>query len=133
MKSSSPIEAPAGAASWERKGPMSRSATRFLEAGIADAEALAETDRDTLLGIEGIDEDLADSLMEWADARVKERDDRTGAEIGALFRAPEKPSTSMGDEDFMAALSRAFQESEHQRASTKSDDEADGDTKKGEE
>jgi N utilization substance protein A len=100
-------------------------ATRFLEAGIADAEALAETDRDTLLGIEGIDEDLADSLMEWADARVKERDDRTGAEIGALFRAPEKPSTSMGDEDFMAALSRAFQESEHQRAS-KSGDEADG-------
>jgi N utilization substance protein A len=99
-------------------------ATRLLEAGIADAEGLAETDRDTLLGIEGIDEELADGLLEWAASSVKERDDRAGAEIGALFRAPEKPSTSMGDEDFMAALSRAFQESEQQRASKSGDEES---------
>jgi transcription termination factor NusA len=101
-------------------------ATRLLEAGVPDAEALAEADRDTLLGIEGIDEDLADSLQEWAAARVQEREEKAGAEIGALFRSPEKASTSMGDEDFMAALSRAFQESESQRAS-KSGDAGEGD------
>jgi N utilization substance protein A len=96
-------------------------ATRFLEAGIADAEALADAGRDALLGIEGVDEELADTLSEWAASKVKERTERTDAEIGALFRTPEKSSTSMGDEDFMAALSRAFQESEQQRAA-KADD-----------
>ena len=99
-------------------------ATRFLEAGIPDAEALAETDRDTLLGIEGMDEELADSLQEWAASKVRESEEKAGAEIGAIFRTSDKPSKSMGDEDFMAALSRAFQESEQQRA--KSGDEAGG-------
>jgi N utilization substance protein A len=107
-------------------------ATSLLEAGIVDAEALlqaVEADPDALLAVEGMDEDLAASLTEWAQARVKERDDRTGAEIGALFRAPEKPSTSMGDEDFMAALSRAFQESEQQRASKTDDGETQAERK----
>ncbi|MES1241235.1 MAG: transcription termination factor NusA [Acidobacteriota bacterium] len=97
-------------------------ATRFLEAGIPDAETLAETDRDALLDIDGVDEDLADSLQEWAAAKVREREEKAGEEIGALFRTTEKPTASMGDEDFMAALSRAFQESEQQRASKSGDE-----------
>jgi N utilization substance protein A len=101
-------------------------ATRFLEAGIPDAEALAETDRDTLLGIEGMDEELADSLQEWAASKVRESEEKAGAEIGAIFRTSDKPSKSMGDEDFMAALSRAFQESEQQRAKSGDADEGAG-------
>jgi N utilization substance protein A len=105
-------------------------ATRLLEAGIPDAEAMAQAldaDADALLAVEGIDEELSDRLAEWAAAKVKEREEKAGAEIGALFRSPEKTTASMGDEDFMAALSRAFQESEQQRASKSGDaDEGDG-------
>jgi N utilization substance protein A len=97
-------------------------ATRLLEAGIPDAEALAEADLDTLLSVEGMDEGLAESLQDWASAQLREREEKTGAEIGALFRTTEKPTASMGDEDFMAALSRAFQESEQQRASRSGDE-----------
>jgi N utilization substance protein A len=98
-------------------------AARLLEAGLADAEAVALAERDALLALEGMDEDLAGQLAEWAAGKVRDREERAGAEIGAAFRAPQKAATSMGDEDFMAALSRAFQESEQQRAKT-ADDEA---------
>ncbi|HEX3126532.1 MAG TPA: transcription termination factor NusA [Thermoanaerobaculia bacterium] len=101
-------------------------ATRLLEAGIPDAEALADADLGTLLGIEGMDEGLAENLQDWAAARIQEREEKTGAEIGALFRTAEKPTAAMGDEDFMAALSRAFQESEHQRASRSGDEDESG-------
>ncbi len=97
------------------------------DSGFDDAESLAqagEEDREALMAVEGMDDELADSLIEWSVERVRERDERTGAEIGALFRTPTKPATSMGDEDFMAALSRAFQESEQQRADKKAGEDA---------
>ena len=87
------------------------------EAGLGDADAIAESGRDALLAVEGMDEELADSLVEWADDQVRVREEAAGAEIGATFRAPAAKSGGMGDDDFMAALSRAFQESEQQRAS----------------
>ena len=43
---------------------------------------------------------------------------KTTCALGTAFRAPESAApTTMGDEDFMAALSRAFAESEQQRQS----------------
>ncbi len=105
---------------------------RLLEAGLADAEAIADATRATLLDVEGMSESLADNLQDWASARLREREEKAGEEIGALFRTSEKPTASMGDEDFMAALSRAFQESEQQRART-GDGEGEDDEKPREE
>ena len=88
------------------------------EAGFGSLEALAETDPETLLalGIEELSQDEAASLIEWA----REQNEKRAAELDlGPFRAPDSPaagSSSMGDEDFMAALSRAFAESEQQRA-----------------
>ncbi len=101
------------------------------EAGLGEADALAEADRDTLLAVEGMSEELADTLLEWAAGMIVDRDKRTDAEIGAAFRAPAAKASSMGDDDFMAALSRAFAESEQQRASHSPEEAAEGDAAQG--
>ncbi|MEA2562519.1 MAG: transcription termination/antitermination protein NusA [Acidobacteriota bacterium] len=85
------------------------------EAGLGDADTIVQYDRDSLLEVEGIDQELAESLYAWAEAQVKASEERADADIGATFRAPAPKSGGMGDDDFMAALSRAFQESEQQR------------------
>jgi N utilization substance protein A len=87
-------------------------------AGLGTAESLREQGREALLAVPGVDEALADGLMTWADEeaeRAAARQSASNADIGLTFRKPES-SSSMGDEDFMAALSRAFQESEAQRS-----------------
>ena len=85
------------------------------EAGLDGIEALLDAPRSELLAIEGIDEALADRLVDWAQDQTARRE-ADAAEIGKAFRTPEASNASMGDEDFMAALSRAFQESEQQRS-----------------
>jgi hypothetical protein len=93
-------------------------AARLEEAGYGEVDALADAEPEALLalGAEGFDSDQADELVGWARAQREQR--MANLDIGP-FRAPEAaPSASMGDEDFMAALSRAFAESEQQRAAT---------------
>jgi N utilization substance protein A len=91
-------------------------------AGLGTLESLHERGRDALLEVPGFDEELADGLIAWAGeqtalsaAAAAEQSAAGHADIGLTFRKPQATS-SMGDEDFMAALSRAFQESEAQRA-----------------
>ena len=97
-------------------------------AGLGTAESLHERGLEgvALLELPGLDEELAEGLIAWAGEQVTlaaeaaaaaaEQSAAQGrAGIGVTFRKPET-SSSMGDEDFMAALSRAFQESEAQRA-----------------
>jgi N utilization substance protein A len=84
-------------------------------AGFGSPEAILEAGTEELMAIEGIDEDLAGRLVAWAEEQTA-RQQAGAADIGKTFRAP-TASSSMGDDDFMAALSRAFQESEQQRAS----------------
>jgi N utilization substance protein A len=91
-------------------------------AGLGTVESLHQGGRAALLEVPGIDEELADGLIAWAgeqtalaEAAAVERSAAGHADIGLTFRKPQA-SSSMGDEDFMAALSRAFQESEAQRA-----------------
>ncbi|HKH46752.1 MAG TPA: transcription termination factor NusA [Thermoanaerobaculia bacterium] len=95
-------------------------AAGLLEAGLDTVDALLDASRSTLLAVEGVDEALADRLGDWAQEQSAKREADV-AEIGKAFRAPEAAGggTSMGDEDFMAALSRAFQESEQQRSTVK--------------
>jgi hypothetical protein len=95
---------------------------RLEEAGLNSVETLAEGGRDALLAIDGVEEETADALVAWA----TEQQQRVAQEIGQAFRRPEAASSSsMGDEDFMAALSRAFQESEQARAHKAESDEED--------
>jgi N utilization substance protein A len=87
-------------------------------ADLGSVDSLRERGREALLEVPGIDEELAGGLLAWADeqaAQAAAQQSASQAEIGQTFRRPETTS-SMGDEDFMAALSRAFQESEAQRA-----------------
>jgi len=90
-------------------------AERLRDAGFATADAVLEASGAELTAIEGIDDEMADRIVAWAEDQTA-RQKAGAADIGKTFRAPQS-SSSMGDEDFMAALSRAFQESEQQRAS----------------
>ncbi|PYQ60629.1 MAG: transcription termination/antitermination protein NusA, partial [Acidobacteria bacterium] len=94
-------------------------ANRLQEAGYGDVEALADAEPETLLAleVEDFDREQAEALVAWAKELREQR--MANLDIGP-FRAPEAApaaGTSMADEDFMAALSRAFAESEHQRSS----------------
>jgi N utilization substance protein A len=99
-------------------GLGSTAASQLQEAGFGDVDTLAETEPETLLAleIEDFDRDQAEALIAWAKGQREQR--MADLDIGP-FRTPEAApaGASMGDEDFMAALSRAFAESEQQRAS----------------
>ncbi len=99
---------------------ISQTAAGLLkEAGFGSIDALAATDAETLLalGLDELSQDEAADLVAWAKEQVEKR--QADLDVGP-FRAPEPAAKSggMGDEDFMAALSRAFAESEQQRSST---------------
>jgi N utilization substance protein A len=92
---------------------------KLQEAGFGDLDTLADAGPDALLavGLEDFDQERAELLIAWAKEQREQR--VADLDIGP-FRAPEAAPapSSMGDEDFMAALSRAFAESEQQRATT---------------
>jgi hypothetical protein len=90
-------------------------AERLRDAGFGTPDAVLEASGAELTAIEGIDDEMADRIVAWAEDQTA-RQQAGAADIGKTFRTPQS-SSSMGDEDFMAALSRAFQESEQQRAS----------------
>jgi len=92
-------------------------AAALREAGFGSLDTLAETEPETLLalGLDELSQDEAESVVAWAREQVEKR--QAEIDVGP-FRAPEPAAKGggMGDEDFMAALSRAFAESEQQRA-----------------
>ncbi|MBW8874721.1 MAG: transcription termination factor NusA [Acidobacteria bacterium] len=92
-------------------------AAALKEAGFGSIDTLAETEPETLLalGLDELSQDEAESVVAWAKEQVEKR--QAEIDVGP-FRAPEPAAKGggMGDEDFMAALSRAFAESEQQRA-----------------
>jgi N utilization substance protein A len=104
-------------------------ANALKEAGFSSIDSLAETEPGTLLalGLDELSQDEAESAVAWAKEQVEKR--QAEMDLGP-FRAQEPAAAKgggMGDEDFMAALSRAFAESEQQRASATQvlgDDEA---------
>ncbi|HEV7503341.1 MAG TPA: transcription termination factor NusA [Thermoanaerobaculia bacterium] len=104
-------------------------ANALKEAGFSSIDSLAETEPGTLLalGLDELSQDEAESAVAWAKEQVEKR--QAEMDLGP-FRTQEPAAAKgggMGDEDFMAALSRAFAESEQQRASATQilgDDEA---------
>ncbi|HEX4966259.1 MAG TPA: transcription termination factor NusA [Thermoanaerobaculia bacterium] len=95
-------------------------ATALKEAGFGTIDALAEAEPENLLalGLDELSQDEAEAAVAWAREQVEKR--KADLDVGP-FRAPEPAAAKgggMADEDFMAALSRAFAESEQQRATT---------------
>ncbi|MDP9120518.1 MAG: transcription termination factor NusA, partial [Acidobacteriota bacterium] len=91
---------------------------RLVTAGLGSVTAIREGGQEALETVEGLDAAVAAEILAWAEqqaGRMEQEQSAGRADIGKTFRRPETTS-SMGDEDFMAALSRAFQESEQQRA-----------------
>jgi hypothetical protein len=84
-------------------------------AGLGTADEVVEQGLDALLAIEDMNEDVAEAILAWSQEQLEKSRESVSQDIGQTFRRPEVASSSMGDEDFMAALSRAFQESETQR------------------
>ena len=100
-------------------GLAQAAAEQLQEAGYGDVEALADAEPEALLAleVEDFDREQAEGLIAWAKEQREQR--MANLDIGP-FRAPEAApaASSMADEDFMAALSRAFAESETQRSSS---------------
>ncbi len=92
------------------------------DAGFGAIDDLAEADIDTLAAVPGMTLERAKELQAWAVERAEERTSAAAAEFTAGFEEPATAAT-MADSDFMAALSKAFQESERQRSSTSLDDD----------
>jgi N utilization substance protein A len=94
-------------------------AEQLKEAGFGSLDALADGGAEALLGLdlEELDQDTAEGIVTWARELRDQQAEEAKIELGRGFRTPEPAASSMGDEDFMAALSRAFAESEQQRAS----------------
>ncbi len=91
--------------------------------GLGTVRAIAETSPEELQEIEGVDAGLAERLLAHAAERIAELDAEPEAEahevVADLVAAAEQPSAStISDQDFLAALSRAFQESERQKSLT---------------
>jgi N utilization substance protein A len=96
-----------------------KTAESLTAAGFGTLRALREAGLDALVAVAGVGAQTAAALKEWAEAKAGEEAQAApepGLGLDAAAAAAEKPAT-MGDEDFMAALSRAFQESESLRQS----------------
>ena len=92
-------------------------AANIKEAGLTSVEAILDSSRDTIESIEGLDPETAKTLIDWATEKELAEEERKSAqeenesETGTSVDAAASTSSTMGDQDFMAALSKAFQES----------------------
>jgi N utilization substance protein A len=103
----------------EAPGIGAKTAAALEEAGYGALDTLLAASLEDLEQVEGLGPKTATKLAEWA----KEKAEAIGEELGLapeaaaegdLAEAAEEAS-SLDDSDFMAALSRAFEESERQR------------------
>ncbi|MEO1366317.1 MAG: transcription termination factor NusA [Acidobacteriota bacterium] len=83
---------------------------QLLAAGYTTYEELLAADAATLADVEGLDAEGAEGLLEWAADKVAGGGDEDVSEAAAL-----------GDDEFMAALSRALAESEQQQEEDESE------------
>jgi hypothetical protein len=93
-------------------------AANIQEAGLTSVGAILDSSLDTIEGIEGLDPETAKTLIDWATEKELAEEGKTAAlpAVEAESDAPlggdaASPSSTMGDQDFMAALNKAFQES----------------------
>jgi N utilization substance protein A len=96
-------------------GIGAKTAESLQEAGFGTVDALLAATEEQLTELEGVGPKTAQALLAWAQEQGAKRTQAIAESFAA--KQPEPRPAAMGDEDFMAALSRAFQESEQLRAS----------------
>jgi N utilization substance protein A len=103
----------------EIEGVDDQLATRLEEAGFGHLEKLTAATTEELIAVAGVDAALAATLKTWADAQ--------SAALAEAAQAEERIETTstMDDSDFMAALSKAFQESAQEEAASSPDSDLD--------
>jgi N utilization substance protein A len=133
-------EAPAAAAEEEEldltqiPGVGARTAELLEAAGLGTLDALAGAAVEELQQVEGIGPKTAQSIQTWARERLSRATAESAgeAEAAAFPAASEAGATApaMNDQDFLAALTRAFQESERQKATQDESEPAAGESSK---
>jgi N utilization substance protein A len=111
-----PSPEPAGLDLLSIPGVGEKTAEKLREAGYDTLEAFVAADAAALEQVEGVGPKTAVAVLEWARAKEAERKESIDLGFGRRMETAERPSP-MADSDFMAALSKAFQESEALRAS----------------
>jgi N utilization substance protein A len=96
-------------------------AAKLEEAGFAELGRLVQATPEELQAIEGVGPKSAAALLEWAQGRQSQLASEAEAASGLgglseMIESAESGSRTMDDRDFMAALSKAFQESEQSSA-----------------
>ncbi len=89
-------------------GVTAEAAANLRAAGYTTIDDLRDVEADALTQVEGVDEGMAAAILDWVARQEEER--ISSVDLGINLSEPSKPT--MDDTDFMAALSRAFQESE---------------------
>ncbi|MCH9648025.1 MAG: transcription termination factor NusA [Deltaproteobacteria bacterium] len=106
----------------EIPGVGAKTAEAMQATGFGTLNALLEATAEDVQEVEGIGPKLAESILVWAtDNESSLREGPPKAEEEAdlgfeLVEEPAAPANTMADDDFMAALSKAFQESEMTQA-----------------
>jgi len=100
----------------EAPGIGPKGAEKLAEAGFDRLPALLTATVDDLTEVEGVGASTAEALAAWAQEKGAEITAQQPAAAAGEAQAAEAAPEG-GDEDFMAALSRAFQESEELRQS----------------
>ena len=103
------------------EGMPEETAQALRDSGLGTVRAVAEATAEELEEIEGVDAELAGQLLALAGERIAEMTvtPEAGDVVADLVAAAEQPSSStISDQDFLAALSKAFQESERQKPLT---------------
>ena len=106
------------------EGVTDEVAESLAAAGIDSVAAAAESTEAALMSIEGVDQKLAAEIIAWSQEKLASTDEGDDSDFGAETEA----SPAMDDQDFMAALSRAFQESEEADAQGSDQDDQDSDS-----
>ncbi len=93
-----------------------KTAEKLRQAGYTDLDTLAQADLEALEAVETVGTKTAESILEWTAEQVRSREE-TAATLGIggeLGLDAEQTAPAMDDSDFMAAISKAFQESEEE-------------------
>ncbi|MDY7095896.1 MAG: transcription termination factor NusA [Acidobacteriota bacterium] len=110
----------------EIPGVGAKTAEALQATGLGTLNALLEATKEDLTEVEGVGPKLADTIIEWvteAEQRLRQPAAEAEAADDDAFELVEEPATpTMADDDFMAALSRAFQESEALQPRASEDD-----------
>ena len=112
-------------------GVGAKTAEKLTEAGYGDLDFLVKAAPEEVEKVEGVGPKTARAILEWAADLARQRRDapgaaETAAKPGDQPSTPPSPAAKEDPDDFMAALSRAFQESEEAAGSDAATDPPEG-------